>query len=167
MIEQLLNNANDKILEFANLGSEYIRLKLDYTMMQSVNQLAFHEAIQPNQMQEYVHFYMKRIEMEKQLQEMATSLNVKYNEAMQFLFDGLEIENIRLFDIEIIKKLQGILYKFNSIANIDVFKGLLYINEKNRLTMQEVMRQLKDQKDYPQFTQIEGQVQLLLNLKKS
>ena len=42
MIEQLLDNANDRIIEFANLGNMYIRLRLDYITMQSENQIIFH-----------------------------------------------------------------------------------------------------------------------------
>lgn len=166
MIEQLLDNANDRIIEFANLGNMYIRLRLDYITMQSENQIIFHKAVQPSQMQEYVKFYVRRIEIEKQLKEMAISLNEKYNDAIQNLFEGLEIDNIMSFDIEIIKKLQGILSKLNSIANIDVFKGILYLNDVNRLTMQKIVDSLNGKNDYPQFLQIVNQIMLLLNLKK-
>lgn len=167
MIEQLLDNANDKIIEFASLGNTYIRLRFDYITMQNENQIAFHKVDQPSQVQEYVKFYIKRMEIEKQLKEMSVSLNEKYNEAIQILFKGLEIDNIISFDIESIKKLQGILSKLYTLANIDVFKGILYVNDVNRLTLQKVVEQLKDKKDYPQYLQILNQIQLLFELKKS
>lgn len=167
MIEQLLDNANDKIIEFASLGNTYIRLRFDYITMQNENQIAFHKVDQPSQVQEYVKFYIKRLEIEKQLKEMSVSLNEKYNEAIQILFKGLEIDNIISFDIESIKKLQGILSKLYTLANIDVFKGILYVNDVNRLTLQKVVELLKDKKDYPQYLQILNQIQLLFELKKS
>lgn len=167
MIEQLLDNANDKIIEFASLGNTYIRLRFDYITMQNENQIAFHKVDQPSQVQEYVKFYIKRMELEKQLKEMSVSLNEKYNEAIQILFKGLEIDNIISFDIESIKKLQRILSKLYTLANIDVFKGILYVNDVNRLTLQKVVELLKDKKDYPQYLQILNQIQLLFELKKS
>ena len=166
MLQQAINASKSKIDAYADLASDYLRLRMDYATMQEPT-LTLDESNKSKNLQVMFEYFLKRAKKEKELQECAKKLTEAFNSAVMAFSEGLRDEHIADYDPEIINNLLGIFVRFNRMANIDVFKGILYIDDENKFILTELSDKMATYTDNVQFLQLKEQIDILLRLEPS
>ena len=166
MLRQAINASKGKIDAYADLASDYLRLRMDYATMQEPT-LTLDETDKSKNLQVFFEYYLKRAKKENELQECAKKLTEAFNNAVMAFCEGLRDEHLADYDSEIINNLLGIFVRFNRMANIDVFKGILYIEDDNKSILTELSDKLATYTDNVQFLQLKEQIDALLHLDPS
>ena len=165
MLLQSIHAFKSKIDVFADLASDYLRLRMEYAVMQKPVPTS-DESSKSENMQVYFTYYLKRFKKEEQIQECAKNLTNAFNDAIKTISEGLQDEQLVDYNAEIINNLQVIFMRFNRIANIDVFKGILYVEDDNKPILTEISNKLATYTDKIQIIQLKDQIDALLRLKR-
>lgn len=165
MLKQAIQKSKSKIDAFADLANDYLRLRMDYAMLQEPK-LTFDESKNSENMQLILAYAFKRQTKEIQLKECAKNLTDAFNNAIMTFCEGLQDEKLVDYSAEIIDNLQVIFMRFNRMANIDAFKGILYIEDDNKPILKEISNKLATYTDKIQIIQLKCQIDALLCLEK-
>lgn len=168
MIDEAIHKSKIKLIEFANLASEYLRLRLAYITLHS----SFHmpqevKEVTNQDVGKYLAAYMSRAIKERQLIEKASKLNTKFNEALLIVIEELQKEDIGKYSLDDIKKIQEVLSRFYRLATMDMFKGVLYIEGNTKQLLYELSREIDVYQSMPQYFMIKTKIDSLIKLTKS
>lgn len=166
MLRQAINTSKSKIDAYADLASDYLRLRMDYATMQEPT-LTLGESDKSKNLQVMFEYFLKRAKKERELQECAKKLTEAFNNAVLVFCEGLRDEHLADYNTEIIDNLLAIFVRFNRMANIDVFKGILYIEDVNKSILIGISEKLATYTDNIQFMQLKDQIDALLRLNKA
>lgn len=166
MLRQAIQASRSKIDVFADFASDYLRLRMEYAVIQKPK-LTFDDSSKNAENMQLVFTYvLNRQTKEKQLQECAQNLANAFNEVIKTFCEGLRDEHLMDYNSEIFANLQNIFSKFNRMANADVFKGILYIEDANKPLLFEISDKLATYTGNEQLVQLKEQIDALLHLER-
>ncbi len=166
MLRQAIQSSRSKIDVFADFASDYLRLRMDYAVIQKPK-LAFDDSSKKAEnIQLVLTYVLNRQTKERQLQECAQNLVNAFNDVIMTFCEGLRDEHLIDYDSEIFTNLLNIFAKFNRMANADVFKGILYIEDVNKPVLSEISNKLSTYTDNELLVQLKEQIDALSHLER-
>lgn len=165
MLQQAIQETRSRIDVFADFANNYLRLRMEYATMQEPK-LSLGESKETENKQKLVSFLVKRLKKKEELQACANDLTNSFNDAIVAFCEGMRDDQLTNYTNEIISDLSVIFVRFNRLANIDVFKGILYIKEENKPLLSEISNKIATYTDKEQLVQLKEQIDALLRLER-